>query len=98
MKLITAEEARALSGDKTIISKRKFIEEHERLLDEIFTLINDSCNSLKYECAVIISKDRIDYLESETLRIVLTDWGYRVNILPVYIASYAFEIDWNNKE
>lgn len=98
MKLITAEEARGLSGDKSIIAKRKFIEDHEKLLNEIFTIITDSCNNLKYYCTLIISKDRIDYLESEILRMILIDWGYNVNILPNYISSYAFEIDWGKND
>lgn len=97
MKHITAEEARILSRDRIAIIKKGFIEEHEKLISDILTLINDSCNNLKYDCKVILPRDKITYLESEILRIILTEWGYKVDIDPSYVASYAFEISWSNE-
>ena len=97
MKHITAEEARILSRDRIAIIKKDFIEEHEKLISDIFNLVNDSCNNLKYSCKAILPKEKITYLESEILRIILTEWGYKVDIDPSYVASYAFEISWSNE-
>lgn len=97
MKLIDVNKARKILEEEFLEAKRAFIEKNENLLDEIFSVIEDSCKSFRYSCLFHVSKDRITNLESEILVALLEDWGYKANILPNYVNSYALEVSWHNE-